>query len=592
MNTDMIIVLVVILLAVFLFATEKIRVDLTALLVMAILLLSGIITPEEGVSGFSNTATVTVAAMFVISAGLRNTGAVNYLGKLCAQAFAYSYSAGIIGTMLAVGITSAFINNTPVVAIFIPILLTVSARQSISASRLLMPISFASMFGGVCTLVGTSTNILVSSIAQQHGMPGFGMFEFTPLGLLFFAAGVIYMMLIGIRMIPDRGRESDLTERYEMDHYLTDVVLLPEAKSVGMRLPESPLVQELELDILEVLRDGKRLLRPLPNIILQANDHLRVRGNVKQIRELQDRAGIAMKGDSYLKDADFAKEELQLVEAVIAPNAPIIGKSIKSSDFRNAFSANALALRHKGRLLREAFAKTKLQAGDALLIEVRKENFLRLRNDRNFVIVSEVDTPRFRTSRIVPALLIAVAIIVTATFEILPIMISAIVGAVLLVLTRCLTLAEAYDSIDWKVVFLLGGILSLGIALEKTGAARLVSDGIVAGLGDVGPIAVVAALYLLTSLLTETMSNNATAVLLAPIAIAAAATMGVSPKPFLMAVTFAASASFMTPVGYQTNTMIYGVGKYRFIDFVKVGTPLNLIFWIIATLMIPVLFPF
>jgi di/tricarboxylate transporter len=592
MTVEMLIVLGVIVLAVVLFASEKIPTDLTAILVMAILLLSGIITPAEGVSGFSNSATVTVGAMFVLSAALRKTGAVNYLGVLSSRIFKYNFWVGLIGAMIAVGVASAFINNTPVVAIFIPIMLGVAMDNKIGAARLLMPVSFASMFGGVCTLIGTSTNILVSSIAVQHGLPAFTMFQFTPLGLVFFAVGMVYMTAVGVRLIPERNGAGDLTQKYHMHNYLTDIVLLGNTKSIGVAVKDSPLVKELEIDILEVIRDGRRVRTPLSDTVLQENDLLRVRCDIAQLQKLKDRAGIRMKTDCELHEEDFRCEDLALTEVIIAPNSMLSGKTIKSSRFRNVFRATALALRHKGELFNTGFSETLLSAGDAILVEARRENYEDLKNDPNFVIVSEIETPQYRREKIIPALLIIAGVVVTATTGLLPIMVGAIIGCILLVATRCLTLEDAYQAIEWNVIFLLGGIISLGIALEKTGTALLISNNMIGLVGDLGPAAIVSALYLLTMLLTSIMSNNATAILLAPIAIATAGAMGVSPTPFLMAVMFAASASFMTPVGYQTNTMIYGVGQYRFADFLKVGTPLSLIFWVIATLLIPVFFPF
>jgi len=592
MTTEMIIVFGVIILAIILFATEKIPVDLTAIIVMGILLLSRIITPEEGLSGFSNTATITVGAMFIVSAALKKTGAVNFLGIISSRIFKINFWFGLIVTMITVGVVSAFINNTPVVAIFIPILLSTASNNKLSPSKLLMPISFASMFGGVCTLIGTSTNILVSSIAVQNGLSPFTMFEFSSLGLVFFAAGMIYMISIGVNLIPKRDIGNQLTEKYDMKNYLTDIILLPDAKSVGQKLIDSPLVKELEIDILEVIRNKHRLLSPLSTITFQANDLLRVRCDLKQIQKLKDRIGIEFVANKSIHDEDFKKEELILTEVIISPNSNLVGKTIKSAKFRNVFKANALALRHRGQLYNLDFSNTPLSAGDAILIEIRKENYEEVKNNPNFVIVADIDLPKFRKSKIIPALLIISGIVITASLEVLPIMISAIIGSILLIITKCITLEETYQSIEWKVIFLLGGIISLGVALEKTGAALFISNHMVSVLGGLGPIAIVAAFYLLTSLLTETMSNNATAILLAPIAITTAITMGVNPKPFLMAVTFAASASFMTPVGYQTNTMIYGVGQYKFADFIKVGFPLNLIFWILATILIPVFFPF
>lgn len=592
MTIDIVIVLAVIVGAAVLFATEKLPVDLTAIIVMTVLLLSGIITPEEGISGFSNTATVTVAAMFIISAALNKTGAVIFVGELASKMFRLNFWLGLISTMIVVGVLSAFINNTPVVAVFIPIILSLSAQNKLSPSKILMPISFASMFGGVCTLIGTSTNILVSSIAVQHGHQPFSMFEFTALGLIFFGAGMIYMVFFGVRMIKTKDEAADLTQKYSMSNYLTDIVLLPEAKSVGKKLIESPLVKELEIDILEVVRNGKRLLRPTSQIEFEANDILRVRCDVKKIQELKDRVGIKLKSNLKLQDQDFQTEDLLLVESIVAPNSRLIGKTIKSSQFRNLYRANALALRHSGQLFHTEFVNIKLKAGDALLLEVRKENLEDLKRDPDFVLVSGVDLPKYRKRKIIPALLIVAGVIVSATLNILPIMISAIIGSILLVFTKCISLEETYKSIEWNIIFLLGGILSLGIAMEKTGAALLLANNIVTLIGILGPVAIVAAFYLITTLFTELMSNNASAVLLAPIAIAVAESMGISARPLLMAVTFAASASFMTPVGYQTNTMIFGVGQYKFSDFLKVGAPLNLIFWILATLFIPVFFPF
>ncbi|MFO7569678.1 MAG: SLC13 family permease [Smithellaceae bacterium] len=592
MTLDMLIVLGVIVLAVFLFASEKLPVDLTAILIMAILLLAGIVSPAEGISGFSNTATITVGAMFILSAALQKTGAVSFLGSVSSKVFKFNFWLGLIGTMILVGVVSAFVNNTPVVAVFIPIMLGLAVTNKISPSRLLMPISFASMFGGVCTLIGSSTNILVSSIAVQHGLPAFGMFDFTKMGLVFFGVGILYMILFGVRLIPLREAEENLTEKYRMNDYLTDIVLEGDAKSIGMRVADSPLVKELDIDVLEVIRNGQRLLVPVSDVVLKENDLLRVRCDIKQLQKLKERMGIQMKSDCQLQDEDFRCDALTLTEVVVAPNSRLIGKTIKSAYFRNVFRATALALRHRGQLYNTGFSDTPLKAGDAILVETRKENYGALKSNNNFVIVSDIETPQYRKDKIIPAIAIIVGVIVTAAAGILPIMVGAIIGAILLVVVGCITLEEAYDAVDWKVIFLLGGIISLGVALEKTGAAMYLSGKMIQFLGGMGPVAIVAALYLMTSLLTETMSNNATAVLLAPIAIAAASAMGVSPTPFLMAIAFAASASFMTPVGYQTNTMIYGVGRYKFADFLRVGTPLNLIFWVLATFLIPYFFPF
>ncbi len=587
MTQEIAIVLLVLGVAVGLFATEKLPVDLVALMVMSALLLSGIITPREGLAGFSNVATITVGAMFILSAGLFKTGAVEFAGVALARLGRHSFWLALIAIMIGIGAISAFINNTAAVAIFLPIIIGVARDLSVSPSKLLMPLSFASMFGGVCTLIGTSTNILVSSIAEQHGQPAFGMFEFAPLGIVMFAVGTLYMVFIGVRLIPGRRANEDLARTFRMDDYLTDIELLPESLSVGKTLAQSPLVKELKIAVLEIFRDGERLPLPSPETVFEAGDVLRVRTNVRRVGELQERVGIRLKPGVKWREADLESAEAVLVEAVVAPDTLLEGKTLEDLRFYNTFGATVLAIRHRGELMRDNISQTPLRGGDALLVEVKRGSLQSLKQNRGFVIVSELDLPKLRRSKVIPALLIVFAVVATAALGLLPIVTSAIIGSVLLVLTKCITLEEAYAAIEWRVIFLLAGVLTLGVALEKTGAATLLSSLMVSTVGAWGPIVMVSAFYLVTTLLTEMMSNTATAALLAPVAISAADTLGVDARPFLFAVTFAASASFMTPVGYQTNTLIYGPGQYKFADFLRVGAPLNIIFWLLATLLIP-----
>ncbi len=591
MSLEVVFVLLLVVAAIAVFATERFPVDLVALMLMGILLLSGIVTAEEGISGFSNTATVTVGAMFILSAALFKTGVVNVMGGWVTRMFKYNFWVALAFTMVVAGGLSAFINNTPVVAIFIPIMLGVARTMNVSISRLLMPLSFAAMFGGTTTLIGTSTNILVSTLAERYGQPAFGMFEFAPLGLIFFGAGTVYMLALGVRLIPDRKPEQDLTEEFGMGEYMTEVILNADAKSVGQTIAHCSLAEDVGVNIIEIHRNGKPIRLPSLQTVLQAGDVLRVVGNVGKIKQLQDRQGITLKPQARLRNADLESEETMLLEAVLAPGSKLEGKTLKQIHFRDVYGATALAIRHRGTLMRENIGATRLTAGDALLIEARRDEVKRLRDDNAFVVVSEVDLPVFRKHKVVPALAIVVGVVATAALGILSIVVSAITGSVLLVLTGCITLEEAYDAIDWKVIFLLAGTLTLGVAMDKTGAALLISELLISTFGSLGPVAMVATFSLLSTLLTNTMSNNATAVLLAPIAIASAESLHVDARPFLMAVTFAASASFMTPVGYQTNAMIYSVGQYRFADFLRVGTPLNVLFVILASLFIPVFWP-
>jgi di/tricarboxylate transporter len=603
MTLDIAIVLVVLIGAVILFAIERFPVDVVAIIAMSLLVVAGVITPQQGVSGFSNSATITVAAMFILSAALFKSGAVVRVGHEMARLFKYSFWLGIIATMLLVGLISAFINNTPVVAIFIPILVGAAAKSKLSVAKMLMPLSYASMFGGVCTLIGTSTNILVSGIAADNGLEPFSMFEMTKMGLIFFGVGLVYMVVIGIRLIPDRKVDDVLIEKFGMGEYLTEIVLLKNAPSVGKSIKDSPLVKQLEIDILEVNKKGQHFIMPAEDFLLEEGDILKVRCNVEKVRTLKERQGIVLKSDVKFKDLEAEQKEggsagkLLMVEAVIATNSPFEGKTVKQIGFRQRFGATVLAIRHRGELMRDKVATTVLRSGDTLLIEAEESKLpilrqLELQGRNTFLIVSEVGLPNYRKDKMLTVVLTIAAIILVASLNILPIMMAALIGSMFLVVTRCISMEEAYVAIDWKVIFLLAGAIGMGVAMGSSGAAAFISDFLIDIVGSLGPVAIISVLYLVTSLLTETMSNNASAVLLAPIAIAASVAMEVDARPFLMAITFAASSSFMTPVGYQTNTMIYGVGGFRFSDFLRVGTPLNLIFWILATIFIPVFFPF
>lgn len=588
MTVEIAIVLGVALSGVVLFATERLPVDLTAMILMGTMLLSGIITPQEAIGGFSNPATVTVAAMFVLSAGLFKTGAVNAVGAVMGRLGRISFWLVLVALMVAVGSLSAFINNTAAVAILMPVALAISRDTGISAGRLLMPLSFASMFGGVCTLVGSSTNILISSIAERHGFSPLGMFEMTELGLVFFGVGAAYMILVGVRLIPDRPGDAARGSLFGGGDYQIEIVLGPTARSVGKALAESPLLRDVKIREAEVFRDGVRLREPPEELVLRAGDQLKVRCDLESFAKLRRRRGIALRQESE-RDSD---EEASLVEAVVAPNSALDGRSLRQARFAGRYGLTALALRHRGELMRQDLESVKLRAGDVLLFEADDQELDRLREDATFVLVSQVQMPRFRRSRMLLGLAIVAAVVFAAGAGLVPIVAGAIAGCIAMVLTRCLTLEEAYASINWQVIFLLAGVLTLGTAIEKTGAASLLGGSLVHAAGALGPVVLLSVLYLTTSLLTEMMSNNATAALLAPVAIAAAEAMGVSARPFLMAITFAASASFMTPVGYQTNTLIYGPGQFRYADFLRVGTPLNILFWIVATALIPRIWPF
>lgn len=591
MTLEIVFVLLIITLAVAMFVMERIPVDLTALIIMGILMLSGVVTPEQGLKGFSNTATVTIAAMFVLSAGLFKTGGLNRIGVLLGKLGKIHFGLALIAMMIGIGVISAFVNNTAAVAVFLPIVMKISHSTKVSPSKLLIPLSFASIFGGVCTLIGTSTNLLVNSIAENHGLKSFSMFEFTQLGLILFAIGVAYLAIIGIRLIPQRRSPGeDLSEDYSLGEYVTEIVIPEGSELKGKKLQDWKLLKDLEIDVLQLIRKGKSLGLPQTTALLQEGDILRVRGKIDQIQQFDKSSQVLIKPGCKWRN-QLTENESVLVESIIAPHSRLDGKSVRESRLREIYAATVLAIRHRGRLIQEHFKTACLKSGDALLIEIPSVAMATFKNDSSFVFVSEVNQP-FRENKFIPALLIVTAVVALAALNWIPIVIAAIIGCIGMILCGCLTLEEAYQAIEWKVIFLLAGVLTLGVALENTGATALFVDGLQHLKHLWNPTGLLAIVVISTMLLTNVISNAATVALMAPIAMALAEAQGLHVRPFLIAVTFSASLSFMTPIGYQTNTMIYGPGQYKFKDFLIVGTPLNILFAVLLIWLIPQMWSF
>lgn len=592
MTFEIIFVLLLLVVALFLFVTNYVTYDVTAIIIMTALMVSGILSPTEGLSGFSNPATVTVAAMFILSEGVRRTGILSNAGDFFSQKMQENFNLWFLSLLIFIGVISAFINNTAAVAIFIPVIMMIAAKVDISPSKLLIPLSFAGMFGGVCTLIGTSTNILVSSIAVERGLNAIGMFEFTGMGLIFLVAGLTFLFTIGIKMIPERRKQEDLTKGYEMQDYLTDIIINSTSDLVGKTLNHKELTRELDLDVIRVFKDGFDSSAQRSEIEISNGDILRIRGNKDDIKKLLNREDVSLRSAHEWVDIDLEQGRDALVEAVVAPESALENTKLRDYHIYEKLGAVPLAIRHHGKVKHNDLANQTLSGGDTILLSMSSERINEIETEPSLLMVSEPDTLTYRRNKITLAVAIIAGVVLTAALGITTIVISAIAGVVLMVLTGCLKTAEAYEAVNWKVIMLLAGVLPLGTAMDNTGTAALMADYMIETLSDYGPTVLMSGFFVLTLLITAVMSNNASAALLAPIAIQTADLMQVQPEPFLYAVTFAASLSLITPFGYQTNTMIYGPGKYEVIDFIKVGVPLNVVFWILATIFIPLIWSF
>jgi di/tricarboxylate transporter len=588
--------------AIYAFAREKLPPDVTALLVLLVLVISGVLTPAEGFAGFSHPATISVAAVLVLSASLERSGVFNVIARRLLSHLGNSEILFGIVLMLMVGVLSAFINNTAAVAIFLPIVMQTCRRTGARPGRLLIPMSFAAMFGGLSTLIGTSTNIVVHEYARSEGLRGFSMFEFARIGLPLFALGFVYLLVVGRWLLP-RGEPVDSPEdRFGLSQYTVDLFVHAGSSWVGRQADPVRLRRDHDVDLVGVRRGGAALRRDPPWPKLMAGDRLRVHGPVQDVMTLASREGLRLahpeNGHSAEAQAEAlvagnggARETQVLAEVVLLPASPAVGHTLETARFRGVYAATILGMRRGGHQPPGIPAREILHAGDALLLQIAESELEALSGDPGVLVMSATPTPETRPGRLALSLLTLAGVVLTAAVGLLPIVTAASAGCLLLMVTGALRPREAYESINWQVVFMLAGVLALGNAMEKTGIAATLATWITALSHDLGPTLAISVMYLITAVLTQFMTNNAAAALLVPVALDSAELLEVNPAPFLIAVTVAASTAFGTPVGYQTNLMVYGPGGYRFSDFVRVGLPLSVLFWVFVTLAIPRLWP-
>jgi len=586
-------------LSMFLIMTERLRMDIVAILVLVSLYLFGLVKPQEALSGFSNSATITIIAMFILAAGLQNTGALSGVGQLLSKSKTpISFLLTLFGVLALI---APFVSNTAIVAVFMPVVIASSLKVGLSPTKTLIPLSYVSQMIGVWTLIGTSSNLLVNSLAQDLGYPGFTMFQFLPLGVICTIVGCIYLLTIGRWTLPDKGA-IDLSPGKDSGNYVTELRLGANSKLIGTTVEEVQLHQRYKVYVLELWRDGKKHWAPRADV-LEQGDVLLVRGRWSSLFDLKDdmlldftsRSKPPRRRREKIGKNDDYNEKLDkqiMTEAMISPNSLVIGRKLEVLKRRISREVSILGIQRRGQVLRDRLDQTELQMGDILLTLLPESEMNLLRKNNNFIVLSERDQPGQHNWRKLLSLFIMALVVALPAFGLMPIVFSALAGAIAMIITGCLEIDDMYESVDWRIIFLMAGLLPLGVAMNSTGAADFIVDHTIGLAGSMGPHVVLAVMYLLALILGELMSNSAAAVLLAPIGISTAQIMNADPTPFLIAITFSASTSFLTPIGYQTNTMVYSAGGYQFSDFIKVGLPLNLIFWVLGVFFIPVFWPF
>lgn len=590
-------VLGLILVALVLFALEVTRPDVVALGVTLALLLSGTVEVAEGFSGFSNPAVITVVAMFILSAGLVRTGVADWIAGFVAKAGGSSPVRLTLIVMLAAGVMSAFMNNIAAVAVLMPAMFVIARQTGYPVAKLLMPLSFGSLLGGLTTVIGTPPNLLVSIALEESRWDAFEMFDFLPTGLAVLAVGAAYMALVGRFLIPEReGDGSDLTETYALQDYLTELIVPEGSPFADKTLAESDIHSSLGLTVLRVQRavdDAMTVLTPSPNMVLRVGDRLVVEGSITDLVGESSRP-LDIYAETKLTAEALTSEDTHLGEAAIAPGSRLVGTTIARGWIRRRYGVLVLALRRRGETLRDRFISVPLEVGDVLLVQGPENALSDMAASRDFLMVNRIESKR-RLPKKAPYALLSMAIAITAAATgLLHISVAGMVGVLLMILTGCIRPEEMYRDIEWWVIFLIAFMMPLGIAMDDdhSGTARWLAESLVDAVGDFGPYVVLAGLIIFTTLLTEVMSNAAAAVLLAPIGIAIAVGMGFEPYPFLMGIAIGASTTFLTPIGHQSNLLIYGVGNYRFTDFPRVGGPLNVLLFGVAMLVVPAVWPF
>ncbi len=596
MTPDIIFVLGLLFFGFFMFVTEMFSIDVTAMVLLTILFALGYLTPAEALSGFSNPAVITIAFLFIISRALQKTRILEYLIIRVRRLADRSILLGRAVYLFTIGIASAVVNNTAIVAIFMPVSIRLAQKYKMSPSKMLIPLSYSAILGGTLTLVGTSTNLLVNSIyIQTPGVEPMGMFEFMRYGAILMIVGLLYILFIAPMVLPSRTSTSSLTKSYRLGGYLTEMKISPESPLNGRTCLDRGINKNYDVMVLDILREGKMITSMIRLTKLREGDILFVRGTLENFLRMKEVEKVTLLTDEKLTQEELEQEDNVVVECLITNKSDIVGKSLMAGNFRRRFGSFILAIRREGTIFREKIAHVILQAYDTLLVYGPENKVKELSKTGEFVVLGEVDAELRKQRFWWMTIVVIIGTITLAALGIMPIVKSAMLGVVILLILKILTPQESYQSINWQVIILISALIPVGIVIQKTGTAEWIAGFITSATRSVStevqPQVLLALIYFITIFLTEISSNAATAIIMTPIALAVAQQMGFDPRAFVFAVAFAASASFITPVGYQTNLMVYGPGGYKFSDYIRVGFPLALIFWVMAIFILPVLWP-
>jgi di/tricarboxylate transporter len=577
----------------YLLISEKLPVDLTAIGIMVALMISRVLTPVDAVAGFAHPAVITVGSMFLISKGMVRTGAVGYIAQKVIAIAKGNAKRAVVVILLTVGVASAFINNTPVVVLFIPVVMRMCCQFGLSPSKILIPLSYTSILAGTCTLIGTSTNIIVSDLSANNGYGAIGMFELSTLGVPIAAIGIVFLLVAAPRFMPDLRNPTCELENSAHRRYLAEFAI-PRGSTLIDQDPATVFAKRYpDLEILELIRYSHIFHPSRDGVAIAADDLLLVKGSASDLIEILHHDEVelpqAEKGLSF----GVSQKESIVVELIIPPQSSLLGQRLIESYLKRDFGLHIIAIKRSGlHYTEKQLHDVKLKVGDILLVWCHAGKLETLRGGANFIIVEDVHHEIVQKRKARKAVVIFTALITVASLGLADIMVCALTAAFLMILTGCLQLRDAYRSLQTDVLMLIAGTIALGTAMQKTGTSQLYADAYLGIFSGFSPIVVLGGFILLASLSTHILSNNATAVLLFPIAISTAIGIGVDPKPFVMAVCFGASACFATPIGYQTNLLVYGPGGYRFSDYLKLGIPLNLLVLILGSAFIPILWPF